>query len=782
MHLLFQANLQRLSSSFTILFCMVCSQLAAAQQESLNLPKVIGAYVSDHCLACHSGNEPEAAVSFDSLGSDFSADTDALHWQSILTQLTLGAMPPEDETQPTRNHTQRVIAWIRSELTAAGRVPEVDHKLQSPEFGNYINHGRLFDGSERGPAYSTPRLWRLNPAVYAHFVDGVAENLRRITAIHQPYPIDESKGVISDYAAEHFADAATLELLMMNCETIAQLQTTGVVYRDTDWRENKETLRREKQTPRVFEEILKVEGTPTDEQIDAAIDYEVQLALQRSATTEERTRLASLFKTAAERGGNTRALQTMIMAILMKPEAVYRMEIGLGPKDEHGRRRLSDYELAFAIARALTNKGPRDIPVGPRPKKNSNDESSDDKSRQNLMQLALAGGLETPEQIRKVVIGILDDNNLANADYAMFAEDHRIGNTRVLQFFREFFGYHHAPKVFKDQKRIGFGDRYVVERIVQDADQLVMYLFDQDKDVLAQLLTTDRYFVAYPGSLEKIQKDLHYIKTNVNDQNFRRNTEYVQRLESLGRHPIPIEGPSTREYVAFYNLDPQNWDYQVEQPFQMPKGQRFGMLTHPAWLIAWSGNFDNDPIRRGKWIREHLLADVVPEVPLTVDAVVPEDPEKTLRERLGVTREANCWQCHQKMNPLGLPFEQYDDFGRHRQHEIIGELLTIFPERHAKAERRPIDTRGAIGHSDEQGLEGPVEDVREMVHKLACSTRVRQSFVRHAFRFWMGRNETLADSPTLMAADKAYLAGGGSMKALIASLLSSDSFLYRKPR
>ena len=44
----------------------------------------------------------------------------------------------------------------------------------------------------------------------------------------------------------------------------------------------------------------------------------------------------------------------------------------------------------------------------------------------------------------------------------------------------------------------------------------------------------------------------------------------------------------------------------------------------------------------------------------------------------------------------------------------------------------------------------------------------------------MGRNETLDDSPTLMAADKAYVESGGSMKALIASLLSSDSFLYRK--
>ena len=78
------------------------------------------------------------------------------------------------------------------------------------------------------------------------------------------------------------------------------------------------------------------------------------------------------------------------------------------------------------------------------------------------------------------------------------------------------------------------------------------------------------------------------------------------------------------------------------------------------------------------------------------------------------------------------------------------------------------------------GLDGMVDNALDLVYKLANSPRVRQVFVRHAFRYWMGRNETLQDSPTLMAADKAYADNGGSMKALVASLLSSDSFLYRK--
>ena len=44
----------------------------------------------------------------------------------------------------------------------------------------------------------------------------------------------------------------------------------------------------------------------------------------------------------------------------------------------------------------------------------------------------------------------------------------------------------------------------------------------------------------------------------------------------------------------------------------------------------------------------------------------------------------------------------------------------------------------------------------------------------------MGRNETLSDSRTLIDADRAYVSSGGSFDAVIVSLLSSDSFIYRK--
>jgi hypothetical protein len=213
------------------------------------------------------------------------------------------------------------------------------------------------------------------------------------------------------------------------------------------------------------------------------------------------------------------------------------------------------------------------------------------------------------------------------------------------------------------------------------------------------------------------------------------------------------------------------------------------VLTHPAWLWAHSTNFDNDPIHRGIWVYTKLLAGVIPDVPPDVDARVPEDPHKTLRERLDVVRQDACWKCHRKINPLGETFEIYDDWGRYRQHFYFDENEELIVRRDqefqklqtaGKLKERPIDATGELAGTGDPHLEGEIDDALMLIDRLAESDRARQCFVRHLFRYFMGRNEMLCDSRTLIAADRAYLESGGSLRALVVSLLTSDSFLYRK--
>ena len=51
--------------------------------------------------------------------------------------------------------------------------------------------------------------------------------------------------------------------------------------------------------------------------------------------------------------------------------------------------------------------------------------------------------------------------------------------------------------------------------------------------------------------------------------------------------------------------------------------------------------------------------------------------------------------------------------------------------------------------------------------------------MRNVLCCFTGRNQTRGDAKTLQDAHTAYQKSEGSMKALVVSLLTSDSFLYR---
>ena len=274
----------------------------------------------------------------------------------------------------------------------------------------------------------------------------------------------------------------------------------------------------------------------------------------------------------------------------------------------------------------------------------------------------------------------------------------------------------------------------------------------------------------------------------------------------LKKQPIPSDKATLRtnkgrnktgmkaslEVTKYYDVAPSQWDYTPQQPAKV--ANRKGLLTHPAWLAAFSQNTQTDPVIRGKWIKYKLLAGTVPDVPITVDAVVPDDHTKTLRQRLDmVTGAKECWKCHKYMNPLGIPFENYDDFGRYRTVEELEypqNILNAADEGKVAPRKRhlfryryktlPVNAKSTIKHTGDSKIDGSVTNAFELIDKLAKSERVRQSIIRHAFRFFMGRNETLSDSKTLIDADMAYVKSGGSFDAVIVSLLTSDSFIYRK--
>ncbi|MFT6079882.1 MAG: hypothetical protein ACI8UD_003221 [Planctomycetota bacterium] len=766
-------------------------------------------FLARYCVRCHGPDRQKGDLRLDTLSRDFKDLHAAEQWRAVFYRVRFDEMPPRTtKKQPKGDARQAMLTWIDGGLQSQGRGIHLAEKMRLPQFGNYVDHEMLFSGEVTELAYTEARLWRQRPAIYAqmwarHYGqqhrysvkigganrDGdlyqVHYGPHRGKPITARYFADERyanpfyeyvhhASGITDYA-DIAADQSSLEALLTNAEKMAEILTVGQSVAITTEVKTKDSRHGNNhgmfvggevststelrgRIPRVFQALMDIDGHVSRPVFAAAFDLGCQLFLRRSPGVDEVDHYyRDLFLRNAPLG-NTMALQAVLVAIAISPEFVYRMEMGLGEADEHGRRMLSPLELVFALQYSFTDTSPFGVDafeaddvfvkqVEPLIKKAlTKDHQVRYQGHGWLAQQMRNGKLQSRKHVEVAVRHMLASNP-RNLTPNHNRDINTVSNPRILQFFREFFGYYKANDVFKEvdnfKQREGFQQfkNHTAIRLMYDTDALVLHVLREDRDVLYELLTTNKVFVSYWAG--------------------KHDQKQIKRAGGEARYRL---GHDTQSY----NLDPMAFEHQRGEPIEVSKEQRCGVLTQPSWLVAHSGNFDNDPVRRGKWIREKLLAGYVMDVPITVQAVIPDSETMTLRQRFEVVHDSACWQCHKKMNPLGMPFEAFNHVGRFR-----------------KLERdQPVDTSGGVDYTASNGagdeLDGDVADVRELMERLARAPLVRQSFIRHVFRYWMGRNEALRDSQTLRAMDQAYVSSGGSFRELLVSLLTSDSFLYRK--
>lgn len=824
---------------FTVLLA-----LCLASQSNAEISKV-GDVLTKYCLDCHDADTQKGKIRLDNFSKmTLSARLDLLN--KVQEQLHFKEMPPKKKKkQPTDSERKIVLDWVSSALNKHNASTLKD-KMRYADYGNYVNHQKLFSGEIKAKPYTLARRWLVSPQIFHERVmniiapegrDRDTYKARNFYGVTNPFVLNDSAGV--RYYDNATIDGGHLLVMLTNAEWISSKQIFASRQKHENAKiENPKDKWYPRITPAPFDKIIAKKSSPTQEEIQLAVEMQFSLVLQRKPNDKELAKYSSLTKAAIDIAGNSEGLRQMLKTVILESEFLYRMEFGETEKDSNGRSTLKPHEAAFAISYALGDRGP-------------------DKT---LMKAAIDGKLRTKEDYKREVERLLKDKNyyknqIDPAVSGKHGASHSTSHPKINRFFREFFGYPSAVKVFKDVMR---GDGYYQNpgrgtsgtpgHIVNEADMIVDWYLQQDKKVFENLLTTDKFFVYRSKDTNKSKKIISewreiYEKLKSTDwknnpakvlednkpflakytvrhgsislhqkrpvQDFAKYMYYFEESFGQGRSPfvrVPWSHGYYLDYSRFYSLAPtpprsryidafkknkmidlelkEFWDYPIDQPFKIPN--RKGILTHPAWLIAHSHNAETDPVKRGKWIREKLLAGRVPDVPITVDAKVPEDPHKTLRERFDlVTGKTECWRCHQYMNPLGNPFEMYDDFGRYRTKESLEypENIVEKPKRKNAAniyKTKPVNAAGALDGTGDPKLDGKVSNALDMIDKLAKSKVVRQSIIRHAFRFYMGRNESLADSQTLIEADNAYLKSGGSFKAVIVSLLSSDSFIYRK--
>lgn len=779
-----------------------------------------------YCVDCHGDESPEGDLALEALASVDSTNLDT--WKRIWAQVSIKEMPPEHSSELPTVERLQWLDWIEQQLDEAMAEQGGFTEPDDPQKGNFVDHELLFGELPSGlillPPSTLARLWRVTPQEHMARLnelinrepeydarkpglrtrgDEVPTNhggelklyfgtdriiqwqggtVAYATAVKSlPAILSTSRNHgLENYPILYSVNSSEAVQILSAAEDILRYMAYGPLsiaeaYQITD--DPKSIADKMKgdirglPTSLVYSTEIKRPLTPVYElmsapekkskQLRKTIEYLFEALTYRPPTSQEATEYLQIVQDSIAKLGPEEGTILGLSSLFLDRDALFRSELVLkGQADSNGRVRLQDWELGLAVNHALSYVPP-------------------DATLKKAIQ---QGKMKTREDVSREVQRILADPS--------------IRKPRVLRFFREYFDYDEAGYICKDNRALaqtgitsnGNAHYRAMFDATASTDRLIERILAEDQEVLKRLLTTqeavttgsDQIYFGRRRSPEEVAESVAVAKREAQEQAKREAAELeAWKKENPGKEPpkkpkskrnttnhqvdvADLSGPKVYARVSRRSFG--NGSMRPERTLSnLPSEERLGLLTHPSWLVSHSDAMDNHAIRRGRWVRERLLGGGIPDVPITVDAMLPDAPEKTLRERMEVTRQTYCWTCHAKMDPLGLPFEIYNHGGLYRTTEL----------------GQSVNAAGEIIESGDPDIDGPVTDALEMIERLANSEHVEQVFVRHAFRFWMGRNETLHDAPVLQEAHRAYRETGGSMNALIVSLLTSDAFLYR---
>ena len=235
--------------------------------------------------------------------------------------------------------------------------------------------------------------------------------------------------------------------------------------------------------------------------------------------------------------------------------------------------------------------------------------------------------------------------------------------------------------------------------------------------------------------------------------------------EGDGRFETLLTGAFTfvdEELAAVYGIDGVTGTEMVR--VDLDPSQRAGILTQPGVLAINSNANQTSPVYRGKFVREQILCQHLPDPPDDLMVVPPDpDPGLTTRERFDQHRvDPSCSGCHQLMDPIGFGFESYDAIGRWR--EMENDLA--------------IDDSGeVVGTAD---ADGAFNGAVELGHRLAGSAQARACFATQWYRYTVGRTETAADDCAIAEVYEAFDASDGNILDTIVAITRTDAFRYRR--
>ena len=197
---------------------------------------------------------------------------------------------------------------------------------------------------------------------------------------------------------------------------------------------------------------------------------------------------------------------------------------------------------------------------------------------------------------------------------------------------------------------------------------------------------------------------------------------------------------------------------------------RGGLLTQASMLFGNSTGAESHPIKRGVWVLERMLDDPPPPPPPNVpelpEVAVQDENLLSLKERLVAHADnASCRDCHRKIDPWGVAFENYNALGQWR--EGSKDPLVLGPHQNIN-----IDPSTRLSNGTK------ISNLNDLKHYLLTEkeTQFRRAVVRKVMAYGLGRYLEFADRPAVDTICETMQETGDRLGTLIEQIAVSEPF------
>ena len=196
--------------------------------------------------------------------------------------------------------------------------------------------------------------------------------------------------------------------------------------------------------------------------------------------------------------------------------------------------------------------------------------------------------------------------------------------------------------------------------------------------------------------------------------------------------------------------------HRVTLPEDSPRG---GVLTMGAVLTLTSNTTRTSPVKRGLFVLDQILGAPPPPPPSDIPPLEQSAHVKagaTVREQLAIhVANPSCAACHNRLDPLGLSFENFDAIGRWRDLE----------------NGRPIDASGTLPGGAVINGSGDLKTTL-----LARGDQFIEALSGKVLTYAIGRGTEPFDRPAIRQIATRVRTNGDRFSALIEAVVLSDTF------